>query len=192
MSRSIRMWSERKKNQPQKIAKERSKGSAGLSSAVAELTAAGCVIMPLSQVLSNLRIYASFPFFILYYLLYSSFDYNDPEGRVTDTKVKRETESNVPVMRCCTIRLGQVGNPITHTITISSSTDALANQSDESNVTSIPNFVFPVARCALASLHGRDISLALHSKTDSQSFFFLRNTDRSHVHFNVYFWKMVW
>ena len=43
--------------------------------------------MPLSQVLGNFNLLVSAPAFILYYLLYSTFDFNDPEGFVTDTTV---------------------------------------------------------------------------------------------------------
>ncbi|KAI9552866.1 hypothetical protein GHT06_020750 [Daphnia sinensis] len=41
--------------------------------------------MPLSQIAGNLSVLASFPAFVLYYLFYSTFDFNDPEGRVSDT-----------------------------------------------------------------------------------------------------------
>ena len=43
--------------------------------------------MPLSQVLGNFNLLVSAPAFILYYLLYSTFNFNDPEGFVTDTTV---------------------------------------------------------------------------------------------------------
>jgi hypothetical protein len=43
--------------------------------------------MPLTQILGNLSLWASFPGFLLYYLFYSTFEFNDPEGHVTDTTV---------------------------------------------------------------------------------------------------------
>jgi hypothetical protein len=44
-------------------------------------------IMPLAQIFGNLSLWASLPAFLVYYLFYSSFEYDDPEGRVSDTKV---------------------------------------------------------------------------------------------------------
>lgn len=44
--------------------------------------------MPLSQIVGNLSVWASFPAFVLYYLFYSSFEFNNPEGRVSDTTVR--------------------------------------------------------------------------------------------------------
>jgi hypothetical protein len=43
--------------------------------------------MPVAQIFGNLSLWASLPAVVLYYLFYSSFEYDDPEGRVTDTKV---------------------------------------------------------------------------------------------------------
>lgn len=43
--------------------------------------------MSLAQFFGNLRIFSSLPAFILYYLFYSSFENDDPEGRITDTTV---------------------------------------------------------------------------------------------------------
>lgn len=43
--------------------------------------------MPLTQIFGNLSLWASLPAFVLYYLFYSSFERDNPEGRVTDTKV---------------------------------------------------------------------------------------------------------
>ncbi|EFX84143.1 hypothetical protein DAPPUDRAFT_100066 [Daphnia pulex] len=42
--------------------------------------------MPLAQIFGNLSLWASLPAFLVYYLFYSSFEYDDPEGRVSDTK----------------------------------------------------------------------------------------------------------
>ncbi|XP_032795569.2 LOW QUALITY PROTEIN: glucose dehydrogenase [FAD, quinone] [Daphnia magna] len=42
--------------------------------------------MPLTQIFGNLSLWASLPAFVLYYLFYSSFERDNPEGRVTDTK----------------------------------------------------------------------------------------------------------
>jgi hypothetical protein len=39
------------------------------------------------QLFGNLSLRASLPPFFVYYLFYSSFEYDDPEGRFTDTKV---------------------------------------------------------------------------------------------------------
>ena len=43
--------------------------------------------MSIAQIFGNLSLWASLPPFLVYYLFYSSFEYDDPEGRVTDTKV---------------------------------------------------------------------------------------------------------
>jgi len=43
--------------------------------------------MSIAQFIGNLRILASLPAFLVYYFFYSSFDYQNPEGRVRDTKV---------------------------------------------------------------------------------------------------------
>lgn len=43
--------------------------------------------MPLAQIFGNLSLWASLPAVLVYYLFYSSFEYDDPEGRVSDTKV---------------------------------------------------------------------------------------------------------
>jgi hypothetical protein len=46
------------------------------------------MLPPPAQIFGNLSVWASFPAFVLYYLFYSSFEFNDPEGRVTDTTVR--------------------------------------------------------------------------------------------------------
>ena len=45
--------------------------------------------LTLTQVFGPLNLWASLPTFLLYYLFYSSFEHNDPEGPVKDTNVSR-------------------------------------------------------------------------------------------------------
>ncbi len=47
--------------------------------------------MTLSQIFGNLNLWASLPAALLYYLFVTSFEYDDPEGRITDTTVRAIT-----------------------------------------------------------------------------------------------------
>ena len=40
-------------------------------------------------ILGNLQLWTSVPFFLVYYLFYTGFDYQNPEGRVKDTTVSK-------------------------------------------------------------------------------------------------------
>lgn len=44
-------------------------------------------MITLAQIFGPLSLWASLPSFLLYYLFYSTFEHNDPEGPVKDTKV---------------------------------------------------------------------------------------------------------
>lgn len=45
-------------------------------------------MITLAQIFGPLSLWASLPSFLLYYLFYSTFEHNDPEGPVKDTKVR--------------------------------------------------------------------------------------------------------
>jgi len=52
--------------------------------------------MSIAQLIGNLKLLASLPAFLIYYFVYSSFDYRNPEGRVKDTKVNtKKTQFNL-------------------------------------------------------------------------------------------------
>ena len=44
----------------------------------------------IAGLLGNLQIWTSLPFFLVYYLFYTGFDNQNPEGRVKDTTVRRD------------------------------------------------------------------------------------------------------
>jgi len=43
--------------------------------------------MSIAQLIGNFRLFASLPAFLVYYFFYSSFDSQNPEGQIKDTKV---------------------------------------------------------------------------------------------------------